>query len=76
MTCGQNKIKEAFVNDENHNNESKIEYNSTVTEVPQNTAQDDLLDMSFCQSALVDYINHAQRPITIALQGEWGRYQP
>lgn len=50
----------------------KNEYNSTVVDSPVTNGSNDLLNLNDYRNALIDFLKHAQTPITISLQGEWG----
>lgn len=51
---------------------NQIDRNSTVVDMPLESAKEDLLNMMDYQEVLVDYLEHAKTPISISLQGEWG----
>ena len=53
-------------------NQNNNEHKSTVVDSPVMTGENDLLNLSDYRNALIDYLNHAQTPISISLQGEWG----
>lgn len=45
---------------------------TNIVDIPQSPLADDLLGQSSYISALSNFIRHAQTPMTIAVQGEWG----
>lgn len=53
--------------DQNYN-----EYKSTIVDSPVMKGENDLLNLNDYRNALIDFLKHAQTPITISLQGEWG----
>ena len=46
---------------------------SSITDKPINHKQDDLLKVEKYSQALSNFITRSDTPITIGLQGEWGR---
>ena len=59
-------------NTNTNQNQNNNEHKSTVVDSPVMTGENDLLNLSDYRNALIDYFKHAQTPITISLQGEWG----
>ena len=53
-------------------NQNYDEYKSTVVDSPVMKGENDLLNLNDYRKALIDFLKHAQTPITISLQGEWG----
>ena len=53
-------------------NQNCDEYKSTVVDSPVMKGENDLLNLNDYRKALIDFLKHAQTPITISLQGEWG----
>lgn len=51
---------------------NNVDYNTTVNDQPLKTAAEDQLGLAVYQKALIDYIDHANAPITISIQGDWG----
>ena len=49
-----------------------IAYKSSVIDLPRKKEEVDLFGIQKYQDALVEFIQHSETPITIALQGEWG----
>ena len=47
-------------------------YKSSVIDLPRRKEEMDLFGIQKYQDALVEFIQHSETPITIALQGEWG----
>ena len=47
-------------------------YKSSVIDLPRKKEEVDLFGIQKYQDALVEFIQHSETPITIALQGEWG----
>lgn len=45
---------------------------SNVVDIPLNGKTKEELNIKAYQEALIDFINDAEAPLTIALQGEWG----
>lgn len=45
---------------------------SSIIDVPRKHTQEDLFGIQVYQDALIEYVQLADTPITIALQGEWG----
>ena len=45
---------------------------SNILDFPIENHDDDRIGMEDILDGMVDYINHAQMPFTIAVQGEWG----
>ena len=48
------------------------EVTSTIADTPRHLNETDLLDITFYQNAVLDFIRNSDTPITIAFQGEWG----
>ena len=64
---------------QNHKNAKSISSNqeypacpSNILDFPIENHDDDRIGMEDILDGMVDYINHAQMPFTIAVQGEWG----
>lgn len=53
-------------------NQNYNKYKSTVVDSPVMNGENDLLNLNDYRRALIDFLKHAQTPITISLQGEWG----
>ena len=51
---------------------NNVDYKTTVDDQPLKTAAEDQLGLAVYQKALIDYIDHANTPITISIQGDWG----
>ena len=49
-----------------------IAYKSSIIDLPRKKEEVDLFGIQKYQDALVEFIQHSETPITIALQGEWG----
>ena len=47
-------------------------FTSTISETPKVASQEDLLDVAKYTEGIVDYIEHADTPLLIAINGEWG----
>ncbi|WP_432411339.1 KAP family P-loop NTPase fold protein [Rasiella sp. SM2506] len=47
-------------------------YSSSITDIPKNAQQKDSFGIQPFEDGLVNFIQHTNTPITIALQGEWG----
>ena len=47
-------------------------YTSNLTDIPKLAEEKDLLGIEEYKNGLIDFIDNAQTPLTIALQGEWG----
>lgn len=61
------------VNTKNDNqNLNLVDRISNVSETPKDATQDDLLNSEYFADGLVDYIKHADTPLSISLNGEWG----
>ena len=60
--------------DNKNNNQSpnQNDYVSNITEIPITAIQDDLLNSKYFTDSLIDYIEHADTPFSISLNGEWG----
>ena len=56
----------------NNQNSTQNDYVFNVTETPRDATQDDLLNTQYFTDGLVDYIKHADTPLSISLNGEWG----
>lgn len=60
------------INNQNRQNSNQNDYISNITETPKDATQDDLLNSEYFTDGLVDYIEHADSPLSISLNGEWG----
>ena len=45
---------------------------SSISEIPKDVKQNDLLDTRYFTDGVVDFINNADSPLLISLDGEWG----
>ena len=59
-------------NNNQNSNQNGFDYTSCIPEIPKDAAQDDLLSTKYFTDGLVDYIKHADTPLSISLNGEWG----
>ena len=57
---------------QNNQNSNQNDYVSNITEIPITETQDDLLNSKCFTDGLIDYIEHANTPFSISLNGEWG----
>lgn len=48
---------------------------SSIIDVPRQHQQNDLFGIQVYQDALTKFIQYTDTPITIALQGEWGKWK-
>ena len=57
---------------QNNQNQNHNDHISNVTEIPRDATQGDLLNSEYLTDGLIDYIKHADAPLSISLNGEWG----
>ena len=57
---------------QNNQNSNQNDYVSNISETPITEIQDDLLNSKYFTDGLIDYIEHANTPFSISLNGEWG----
>ena len=59
-------------NQNNNQKQNQNDYVFSVTDVPKDATQEDLLNSEGFTDGLIDYIEHADSPLSISLNGEWG----
>lgn len=57
---------------QNNQNPNQNDYVFNIPETPKDAKQDDLLNSKGVTDGIIDYIKHADTPLSISLNGEWG----